>query len=249
MSYIIASVTFPESSQVFPVECFRTDLNAGDKVIVRRKDGKLRHATIIRLEYLNWDAKARIECRLSEASVNDDDLITIPKGCPIRIGIATQDDLIKELRRKGWARLKPSKMHLRMVFARSNNRFEAYIFFRKNSIDIRIYPIDIKREIKPFSEYSRPKTKGQSVTHYLSHNTFNLLEGVYRFARSFDNNENNLDRFFVPQGSKDKRTNELREQSELRKTEQLERRRMDDYYNVDDDLTYPDDMICGWHAK
>lgn len=67
MSYIIAFVSFSEIEKEYPVQCFRTDLRAGDEVVVRRADGKLRLAFISKRQYLNWDCNGRIECRRKEA--------------------------------------------------------------------------------------------------------------------------------------------------------------------------------------
>jgi hypothetical protein len=70
MSYIVAFVSFDASEKEFPVQCYRTDIKVGVDVVVRRQDGKLRVARIHRLEYLNWNCYARIECIKSEAKVN-----------------------------------------------------------------------------------------------------------------------------------------------------------------------------------
>lgn len=66
MSYIIAFVSFEDSTKEFPVQCFRTDIKQGDKVIVRRADQKLRPALVKDLKYLNWDCSGRIECKSDE---------------------------------------------------------------------------------------------------------------------------------------------------------------------------------------
>lgn len=45
------------------MQCFRTDLKVNDIVLVRRTDGQLRFATVLKLEYLNWDCKGFILCK------------------------------------------------------------------------------------------------------------------------------------------------------------------------------------------
>lgn len=51
----------------------------------------------------------------------------------------------------------------------------------------------------------------------MAHTTFNLYEGLLRFSDNFINNEINLDRYFIPQGEKDKRNDVLKEEAALRK--------------------------------
>ncbi|MCU4491833.1 hypothetical protein KTI63_05025 [Acinetobacter guillouiae] len=44
-----------------------------------------------------------------------------------------------------------------------------------------------------------------------------LYEGLLRFSDSFINNEINLDRYFIPQGEKDKRNDAFKDEIVLRK--------------------------------
>ena len=50
MSYIIAFVTFSNSTEQYPVECFRTDIKPADNVIVKLSDGRLAAATVVALK-------------------------------------------------------------------------------------------------------------------------------------------------------------------------------------------------------
>ncbi|MDI5834422.1 hypothetical protein ODY93_22985, partial [Shewanella xiamenensis] len=49
-----------------------------------------------------------------------------------------------------------------------------------------------------------------------------LFEGVLRFSNSFLSNEENMERYFVPQGESDKRTEELKKQAGERKSSRNE---------------------------
>lgn len=222
MSYIIAFVSFSESGKEFPVQCFRTDLRVGDAVVVRRTDGKLKIAIISQLQYLNWDCNGRIECRREEASIDEAGNIGLPKGAPLHIGISTQDTLVKSLKASGWIPIKSSQKMYRAVVACVNESHVSYIFTRKNGIDIQVIPKVSESPVKPYSYYDGSLSDGRVVRHSLAHTTFNLLEGVLRFANSFQNNEEDLDRYFVPQGSTDKRTAELKQKVKERKASRNE---------------------------
>lgn len=218
MSYIIAFVAFAESDKEFPVQCFRTDLELNDEVVVRRVDGKLKTATICQLQYLNWDCEGRIECKKAESSIDSDENIILPKGSPLNIGISTPDAFIKVLRDNGWISVKSRQRMYRTVLANVNVANVAYIFVRKNGLDIQIIPRSDNERVAPNSLYKNSLTEGKVVRHSLAHTTFNLFEGVLRFSISFLNNESDLERYFSRQGSSDRRTDELKEQSRYRKT-------------------------------
>ena len=71
------------------------------------------------------------------------------------------------------------------------------------------------------------------MRHYFAHTTFNLYEGILRFAVSFMSDEGNYDRFFKSVGSSDRRTEELRQEAERRKRMKAEREpdALSDYYD------------------
>lgn len=248
MSYIIAFVSFAGLNKEFPVQCFRTDMNLDDKVIVRRADGKLRLATIEKLQYLNWDCNGRIECKREESTLNVDGDIVLPKGCPLIYGVSTADIFVSELKLNGWIPITPGKRMYRTALAYINASSIAYIFVRKNGLDIQILPRQNIIEIKPYSLYEHSFNTGKVVRHSLAHTTFNLFEGILRFSNSFISNEDDLERFFSPQGAADKRTEELKRQANQRKIER------DDEIERDDDSVeligdYPDDMYMGYHMR
>uniref|UniRef100_A0ABX1N6H9 Uncharacterized protein n=1 Tax=Aromatoleum buckelii TaxID=200254 RepID=A0ABX1N6H9_9RHOO len=242
MSYIIAFVSFEESNKKFPVQCFRTDIKLGDKVVVRRTDGKLRFATIEHLKYLNWDCNGRIECRKDESTLNADGDIVLPNDCPLIYGISTADVFVKELKSIGWVPVKSRQRMYRTVLANLNASNIAYIFVRKNGLDIQILPRPNIIQIKPYTVYDKSLTEGKVVRHSLAHTTFNLFEGVLRFSNSFLSNGEDLERYFVPQGFTDRRTEELKNQAKQRESER-------NHYDFGDIGDYPDDMYMGYHMK
>ena len=219
MSYIIGFVRYTDfTDKEYPVQCFRTDLKLNDIVLVRRTDGQLRFGTVLKLEYLNWDCKGFIICKKSECSPDDQGNLRPPSNSAIILGISTPEVFTKKLIDSGWVLLRPHSATYRKILTKTNESKIAYIFIRKNGIDIQIIPIsEEKLPIKPNSLYRESLTQGQVVRHTLAHTTFNLYEGILRFSDSFINNELNLDRYFIPQGEKDKRTDALKKEAHLRK--------------------------------
>lgn len=227
MSYIIAFVKYGDAKKSYPVQCFRADIIINDEVIVRRSDGKLNHAIVKELRYLNWDCNGRIECKKSEADEDRNGNIILPKDSSRIVGIVTSDAFIKKLRSSGWIPLKPNHKMYRGIFAKKNSNHTAYIRVRKNGIDIQLFPLEDESSLKPYSLYEYGASEGRIVRHALAHTTFNLYEGILRFSNSFTNDEENLDKYFVPVGSQDKRTTELKEkyEAERRVREESESRR------------------------
>ncbi|WOI24691.1 hypothetical protein R1T44_11050 [Cobetia amphilecti] len=251
MSYIIAFVSFSESSKEFPVQCFRTDLKAGDEVIVRRGDGKLRFARIAQLRYLNWDCNGRIECRREEIALDYSGNIVLPKKSPVHIGVSTPYAFAKSLKDLGWMSCKLRNKMYRAAFAKTNDANVAYILHRKNGIDIQIISKKEHGEVTSYGFYDKTLHDGEVVRHSLPHTKFNLFEGVLRFAKSFSSNEEDLSRYFVPQGSADKRTEELK--SKAKKLDSYDNEMQDIYDACSDGAGGPaylgDGMWIGSEGK
>jgi hypothetical protein len=210
MSYVIAFVKFGNANNDYPVDCFRTDLAVNDQVIVRLSDGKLRTAIVTKLQHLNWDCKCRIECKVSESSMDDTGNIILPNKSLLVVGIATMEVFIAALKERSWIPLKPRQKMYRGILANINNTQTAHIFVRRNGIDIQLLPYIPEEKPRAFSLYQGSLSDGVLVRHYLAHTNFNLYEGVIRFSNSFLQNEENYERYFVPVGSRDKRTDELK---------------------------------------
>ena len=219
MSYIIAFVKFTDSEEKYPVGCFRTDLKIGDSVVVRLADRRLRPAVVEKLQYLNWTSTAYIECTISEASQESDGTLNLPTGSPLHFGLATHQALARSLKGSGWIPLKHYLRTYMIIFSLSNETQTANILLRKNGVDLQILADRHELKPAPMSVYEIPLTQGQVVRHYLAHTTFNLFEGIHRFATAFASNDGNYDRFLTSVGSKDKRTPEQKAKSRLKRNE------------------------------
>ena len=222
MSYIIAFVKFPESDSDYPAGCFRADLKTGDAVVVRLADGRLRPAVVETLQYLNWICSAFIECKVSEATEASDGTLSPPTGSPLHVGLATHQALARALRRDGWVPLKHYSSVYKILFSLSNKTQTANILLRKNGVDLQILPDRLATAPAPMSVCDVSITLGRVVRHHLAHTTFNLFEGIHRFAEAFVDNSNDYDRFFIPVGSRDKRTPKLKALSQRSRNEMLE---------------------------
>src|SRR5690349_4533253 len=238
MSYIVAFVKFSETGSDYPLECFRTDLKMGDRVVVLLADGRLRSAAIAELKYLNWDCRGQVLCRMDEITTDAQGKKSLPKDLPVHVGLATSDALVVSLRKGGWIQLRPSSNVHRAILTYSNNTQTANVFIRRNGVDLQILPERAEIVPQEFSVFQGSISEGRVVRHFLAHTTFNLFDGIRRFSISFQNNENEYDRFFNPVGSKDKRTPKLRE---------LARNDLRDIYNAISggagDLAYLSDGI------
>jgi hypothetical protein len=221
VSYIVAFVKYSDAAKEYPVACFRTDVIRGDDVIVSLGDGRFVRSTVVAVKYLNWACTSRIVCKASEATLIDGRL-NLLEGTPSRVGLVSADWLISLLRDRGWTPLKYINTY-RIVLAYNNDLQTARIWVRKNGVDLQLLP-DKQPMPRPFSQLSNALTEGRFVRHYLAHTTFNLFEGIMRFAQSFEAGEGLYDRFFVPVGRPDRRTEALKEASERRKRDRLFKR-------------------------
>jgi hypothetical protein len=214
MSYIIAFVKYSNLSKEYPVECFRTDIKADNRVIVELSDGRRVGATVVSVAYLNWTGKSKIICKAEEGAVSDG-VFAITPETPSKVGLVSGDCLISTLRDRGWTPLRYKNTY-RMVLAYNNETQTGRIWVRKNGVDLQLLP-EIQPLPKPFSNLSNARTDGRVVLHYLSQTTFNLYEGIVRFAQAFERNQGAYDRFFTAVGQRDRRTEALKEASKQRR--------------------------------
>ena len=202
MSYIVAFVNFKESSEfLYPVDCTRDDLVPGDKVIVRTKDQRTSVAFVSKLDYMGWKNGAEIICKLSEASQNAHGDYIVPEDAPYEIGYAVPNTLVNNLHLKGWELMRSANKTYSLVIGKKNQTQTVFILFRKNGIDIQL--LDSKNyEVKKCGTWATSTTEGRMVRNYYARTDTNLYQWIESFATDFDNNKKNLEKYFIPQGSK-----------------------------------------------
>lgn len=232
MSYIIAFVQFSTLGNIYPVECFRTDLAVGDSVLVQLPKRRLTPAKIVQICYLSWKCAGQIKGKLSE-SVRGEDGYWLLRNSPAIVGVATNEVFITELKQRGWIPLKRSHIHM-AALTNSNKTASANILVRRNGIDLQILPSRRNSTPRPFGLIQESFSEGRTVRHHFSHTTFNLYEGILRFADSFMSDEDNYDRFFQSVGRSDRRTEKQKQESENRRRLRSEREpdAMGDYYDM-----------------
>ena len=205
MSYIVAFVNFKESSKsLYPFDCTRDDLVPGDKVIVRTKDQRLSVAFVNKLEYLGWNCRAEIICKLSERSQNADGDYIIPKDAPYKKGYAAPNTLVNILDLERWEKMTPAYKTCSLVMCKKNQTQTAFILFRKNGIDVILHH-SRDYEVKKGGSWAISTNEGWAVRNYYARTETNLFRWIESFATDFDNNKKNLEKYFIPQGSKDRR--------------------------------------------
>ncbi|WP_263565211.1 hypothetical protein [Paucibacter sp. DJ1R-11] len=241
MSYLVAFVKFSQQQDEFPAGCYRTDIAPGDSVIVRFPSGRFATAEVASIQYLNWNCGAEILCKLAEAKIIGSQVQLNP-GASRTVGLVRIKDLEDALRTRGWLRFFSNVHVYKGVLAFNNASQTARIWIRTNGVDLQVLP---HRQPLPRAFSREPNElikEGRLVRHFLSHTSFNLLEGIVRFAESFESDQGSYDRFFIPQGRRDRRTEDQRS----RVKEATARRKLGDVDGGSDD--WQSDWCEGMHA-
>ncbi|MGO7358870.1 hypothetical protein [Rhizobium ruizarguesonis] len=216
MSYIIAFVAYRDGEEVYPINCWRADIKAGDAVVVRQetKDGALKWARVVRVEFLNWKCKNYVECLASEATF-DSLGIRLPVPTPTVFGACRPAFAWDHLKATGWSRHLPVSRNYRGGFSRANRSEVANIFFRSNGVDIQLIEGSHNPALTPDGRLSFSfSVSPRIVRHALSHSGINLFELVIEFADAFRTDCGPYDRFMKAVGRSDKSTEELRRKTQ-----------------------------------
>lgn len=232
MSYIIAFVQFSVPGEVYPVECLRTDIHMGDEVLVHLPNRQLTSATVVQVCYLSWKCLGQIKGKVSEA-IQREDGGWLLNECPTVVGLATNDVFVAELKRRGWVPLTPPGNYMKTL-TNSNQHLSANILVRRNGIDLNILATKRNSIPPPYSLCKDSLAEGRTVRHYFAHTTFNLYEGILRFADSFMADEGNYDRFFKSVGERDRRTDKQKQEAEKKRQSRAKQgsNGLKDYYDM-----------------
>lgn len=196
---------FRKGGQSYPVNCFRSDLEAGDIVVVRMQSGDriFKTAQVERVEFLNWRCKNTILCKRSEFSAEGAGRFSVKRETQPRT-IETIEELERELSKAGWTRTRMSAHVYRCVFVRKFETSGAAIGIRRNGIDFQIYPENcdgaIEHTLQGFPDGTR-----NLVRHNFYASEVDLLEFTKQFALSANRPINDLEQFFHPIGQKQPR--------------------------------------------
>ena len=191
----------------YPFNYLRSDILPGDGVLVKRDDGQVRQGVVSRITYLDWDCSGFVACKTSEAEMGPHGLV-IPPGYPIVKGLVDIRTMADHLRAQGWTPLKTSNIW-KIAYALQSGADRANILLRRRGVDLQILPGWTHPLPPSMGAIDTSPSQGRIVRHFLSQTTFNLYEGVARFAEAFENGAGDYDRFFRPVGSRKRRTPEL----------------------------------------
>ena len=167
-------------------------------MLVQLRNRELKEAIVEQVCYLNWKCTGAIRGKVSEAVIGEDGSWDL-QNAPTVVGLANNEALVAELERLGWVQLKPGHVHM-AVLTNSNQTASANILVRRNGVDLQILPARRSAMPQRFGLDHESLTQGRVVRHHLSFTTFNLYEGILRFAASFMSDEGDYDRFFKSVG-------------------------------------------------
>ena len=134
-------------------------------------------------------------------------LASEPDGAPEyprEVGILSNDSFLTAIKRLGWTQIKANRRMNRLAFACINETRTAFIYVRKNGIDLRVFPREASDVLEHLGSLKKLNEVELEVRHSFANTTFNLYEGILRFAFSFTKNVDDLSKYFVPQGAKNK---------------------------------------------
>lgn len=206
MHYLVAYARSDSNDKLLAFSCSRTDIRVGDRVLTGLNNATFAFGVIHSLRHSNcMGVSGRIMCKESEAERNGQGKWSPKCGTPSSVGITDVMQLADELLARGWTNCNPKGgqrlgwsrhlgYHNGQQAARIHIRSDLIIFYITNGNKLNLNPIALA--------LLREHKAGPWVRHELIDNTFNLLEGVVRFACAFEVNSCDYDRFFVPQSRK-----------------------------------------------
>lgn len=226
MSYIIAFVSLSLRGAAYRFNCFRDDVQAGEEVLVRLSNGAYRPGIVVSTEYLDWKCEGAVVCKMSEAVKGAGGFVPGPSANPHR-GLTSNAAMIQHLLQSGWVSLGHGK-NIKALCGFHNGSERAHIWFTNRSVRFEI--LDEPDPLPAPGSFVRPKPESsRQVMHHFSKTTFNLYEGVARFAESFQKDDGGYDRFFKSVGSKSRQPPEMERD---RRTQMRERDEMTDLYEA-----------------
>lgn len=216
LSYIIAFVRFSGSSKVYCVDCNRTDVKFGDEVVIRNyaDNAKFKRATIMALEYLNWNCKNYVACLVSETSSSPDGMV-LPSRSLAHKGVCRDIDVYSYLTSKRWRQHRTVSRMFRSGFSYRNQSQFSNILFRSNGIDLQIVNDTVNGAIQSDGRLGLRLFLDNSniVRHALSRSKINLYELIVEFSDEFQKNTGDYAKYMIPQGRSDKRTDRLKQKT------------------------------------
>ena len=190
MSYIVAEVKLGSWSAPLPVGCFRTDIQEGDEVVVKKEDGALEIGHVFNVSYKNFNCKHTVECLVSETSLRGGSF-TLPEGDSLfHKGMTRDEDLESKLDESGWVHCRVASKIGQSAYMWVNATRTTLISFERGfkkstGINVQIWRgrPDVEMSSNNVLQVRPPASKVIWLPYCDSH--YNLLERTAGFACEF----------------------------------------------------------------
>lgn len=199
MSYIIAHVAFDRSGTSYPVNCYRTDIVAGDEVIVLMEDGQRKRARVTDTNFLHWNCRNTIECLANEAQSSGRGAMKPSIETVSCSGFSRNVDLAAHIFELRWLPRRPANNIHQKAFSATNLKQTGLIWLRKNGVDVQIVEGLPNEEARPNSVLSVSVTEGIFIRQKLHGSLNNVFERTAAFAEAFLRNAPGLAEMVTPQ--------------------------------------------------
>ena len=190
MSYIVAEVKLDSWSSPLPVGCFRTDIQEGDEVIVKKDNGLLEIGHVFEVSYKNFNCKYTVECLVSEAHLKGSEVI-LPKGVSLfHKGMTRDEDLERRLDEFGWVHCRDATKIAHFAYMWVNATRTAIISFKSGfkkskGISVQIWSGRPDIEMSPNNVLRVRPPESKAIWQSYHDSKYNVLERTADFAREF----------------------------------------------------------------
>ncbi|WP_157602968.1 hypothetical protein [Sphingomonas sp. PR090111-T3T-6A] len=187
MTYRVAFVRFSDGGEEYPVNCHRSDMKSGDRVIVflpnLEKNTKL--ADVVRVEFLDWNCANTLVCRQSEYRGREGEVWYIERDGPEPKVPETPLSLAQWFDKRGWRAYRTRSSVWKVVFIKEIGSQKGLVFFRSRGIDVQILNGDVN--LSADGDYISAATReGMFVRNHYFNSGVDLLEYTMNFALAFE---------------------------------------------------------------
>lgn len=202
MSYRIAHVRFAPGDRTYPVNCHRTDLRSGDRVVIEmvKGDRRLKRAEVDSVEHLNWNCKNQILCLETEFQRDGRGGWSVIRAPATLTPIDTLHDLKSAIYARGWTALRPTSNVWKVIYARDMPHAGAAIAFRTNGIDFQLTALGTDVGIRGDRITLSPGT-GRFVRHWFYNSAVDIMHLALNYALAVEVTGADLSRFFEQVGT------------------------------------------------
>lgn len=200
MSYRVAFVSFRGSEKLYPVNCHRGDIRAGDEVYVSMPERQVHKKAVVHaVEYLNWDCKNSIYCLVEELKRREiwGDAIERRKS---EVRFDTTKELIRFLLDAGWTEIEQSSDRAPLYYWRDNQKQTSRLRFHGLGIDIQVFDSFAWMDESHAGRVVPGFHDGRRARHRYYHSGICIFEFVADFSDAFSRNVEDYTLYLTPIG-------------------------------------------------